>query len=268
MKSRILFCFYLVFVLSFCPPILAQDKPAQEVSSDQAVSQDPAAEDFFNKDANEKRVDVINQTIERLAAVPVTESAARYGISEADVEARMTALSSLQNFYRRLNVAIEKTAGFADEEKKRREEKENAMLSLEAKPPFNLSYYDSFLQGMEDLDSTLANLRESMAREQKAIISAQTQLEEAGKAVRLAKSEAESAKGTDQEQNKEWMLRRFEIKEELWKVTLAYLKRNLENINLQVSVASLRLEQEEDLRRYIHDNLAYDQKDLDEGLAR
>ncbi|NCC96932.1 MAG: mechanosensitive ion channel, partial [Synergistales bacterium] len=47
-----------------------------------------------------------------------------------------------------------------------------------------------------------------------------------------------------------------------------YLKRNLENINLQVSVASLRLEQEEDLRRYIHDNLAYDQKDLDEGLAR
>ncbi len=268
MKSRTLFCFYLVLVLSFCPPILAQDKTAQEVSSDQAVSQDPVAEDLFNKNANEKRVDVINQTIERLAAVPVTESAARYGISEVDVEARMTALSSLQNFYRRLNVAIEKTSGFAEEEKKRRAEKENSMLSLEAKPPFNLSYYDSFLQGMEDLDSTLANLRESMAREQKAIISAQTQLEEAGKAVRLAKSEAEAAKGTDKEQNKEWMLRRFEIKEELWKVTLAYLRRNLENINLQVSVASLRLEQEEDLRRYIHDNLAYDQKDLDEGLAR
>lgn len=268
MRSRILVCVCLVLALSFGPAAWGQEKPVQEASLDQAVSQEPVADDLFNKEANEKRVDAINQTMERLASVPVSESAARYGISEPDVEARMTALSSLQNFYRRLNVAIEKTAGFAEEEKKRQGEKENSMLSLEAKPPFNLSYYDSFLQGMEDLDSTLANLRESMAREQKAIISAQTQLDEAGKAVRLAKSEAEAAKGTDQEQNKEWMLRRFEIKEELWKVTLAYLKRNLENINLQVSVASLRLDQEEDLRRYIHDNLAYDQKDLDEGLAR
>lgn len=270
MRSKFLQGMCLALVLSLSSLGWAEEKPIQESSPDQAVSQEPAVlmVEPFSKEANEKRMEELNQNIERLAAVPVAESAARYGITEGDVENRLTALSSLQNFYRRLSVAMEKTAGFVEEEKKRLAEKEQAMLSLKEEPPFNLSYYDDFLQGMEDLDSRLSNLKESIARDQKAIISGQSQLDEVGKAVRLAKSESDAAKDTDQFQNKQWILRRLQIKEELWKVTLAFLRRNLENLNLQASVASLRLEQEEDLRRYIKDNLAYDQKDLDEKLAR
>lgn len=246
----------------------AQDAPPQESKQEEVVSQDAPAENLFDRGANERRIEELNLALERLASVPIAESAAIYGITEADVESRITALSSLQNFYRRLNVAVEKTSGFVEEEKKRQLEKEQSVLTLEEKPPFNLSYYDGYLQRVEDLVSSLSEFRESMTREQKAIISAQGQLEEAGQSVRLARSELESAKGTDLEQNKEWMLRRALVREELWKVTLAYLRRSLENIRLQTSIDTLRLDMVEDVRRYINDNLAFDQKDLDEGLAR
>nr|WP_321502120.1 mechanosensitive ion channel domain-containing protein [uncultured Dethiosulfovibrio sp.] len=270
MRFKGFLVFLAVLLLSgfMMSSLWAQDAPPQESKQEEVVSQDPPAENLFDREANERRIEELNLALERLASVPMAESAAIYGITEADVESRITALSSLQNFYRRLNVAIEKTSGFVEEEKKRKSEKEQAVLTLEEKPPFNLSYYDGYLQKVEDLVSSLSELRESMTREQKAIVSAQGQLEEAGQSVRLARSELESAKGTDLEQNKEWMLRRTLVREELWNVTLAYLRRSLENIRLQTSIDTLRLDMVEDVRRYIHDNLAFDQKDLDEGLAR
>lgn len=246
----------------------AQDVPTKESTPEQVAPQGSTAEDLFNRDANDARIEELNLALERLVATPMAESAAIYGITEADVESRIAALSSLQNFYRRLNVAVEKTAGFLDEERARQAEKEQASLTLEEKPPFNLSYYDGYLQRVEDLVSRVSELRESMAREQKAIVSAQSQIDEAGRSVRLARSEWESSRGTNLEQNRQWMLRRHQIREELWRVTLAYLRRNLENLRIQTSIAALRLEMAEDIRRYIHDNLAFDQKDLDEGLVR
>lgn len=259
-KSFSFWCLLALLVMSYTS---VSCEGAQTLSSEISVSGDS-----FDRGNNDMRIEELNRAIEGLASVPVSESAARFGVSEVEIEDRITSLSSLQNLYRRLNVAVEKTAGLKSEVEKRRSEQGQSMVSLEEKPPFNLSYYDGYLQRVEDLNGSRATLSESISREQKAILSAQSRLETAEKDLRMARSDADSAKGTEGETLTQWHLRRYMIREELWRVTLAFLRKNLENLDLQKTVADLRLGQAEAIRRYIHDNLAYDKKDLDDGSAR
>ncbi|EFC91408.1 MscS Mechanosensitive ion channel [Dethiosulfovibrio peptidovorans DSM 11002] len=232
------------------------------------ASGDSSSGDIYDVAKNENRIAELDRSIGTWASVPVAESAARYGVSEADVEDRITVLSSLQNFYKRLNGAVEKTVGFREDLKKRESEKGQARLSLKEEPPYKLSFYDEYLANADDLSSKLETLEESIAREQKAIVSARSQLDEAGKDLRLAQSELDKAKGTEEENKKLWAFQKAQVNEELWKVTLAYLERNLENLRLQRDAARLRLGQAEDVKKYIYSNVSFDEGDMKAGLAR
>ncbi|MEA3285019.1 MAG: mechanosensitive ion channel [Synergistota bacterium] len=246
---------------------VAQEGAVEEAKNG-SVSGDTASGDIYDIAKNENRIAELDRSIGTWASVPVAESAARYGVSEAEVEDRITVLSSLQNFYKRLNGAVEKTAGFLEEVDKRESEKGQARLSLKEEPPYTLSFYDEYLVNADDLSSKLETLKESISREQKAIVSAKTQLEGAGKALRLARSEFEKVKGSEEENKKLWSLQEAQLQEELWKVTLGYLEKNLENQLLQRDAAELRLAQAEDVRKYIYSNVSFDKSDMEAGTTK
>ncbi len=262
---RVLFVIFLLFLSGGISPCMVQAVTSGDQSSQPKVS---TSSDLGDKEFGEMRVVQLEQTMGKWSAVPIAESAARFGVTEADVEDRITVLAALQNFYRRLSTATEKTAPLKVEVEKRLLDSDQAKLALEEKPPYTLTYYDSYLRNVDDLVVKKEGLGDAVLREQKAIVSAQDRLTESGKLLRLAQSEFEKAQGTDQELAKQWLLQKAELQEELWQVTLAYLKKNLENLNLQKKAAELRLGQVEEARKYVYGNLIFDKNDLESGIAR
>ncbi len=113
---------------------------------------------------NSKRVAEIEKILLDWARLKLDDAAARFGVSSADAANRISMLTSLKNFYPRIENAIMRAQQDAAELQRMKDDTTPPELRMTDKPPFSLTYHDAFIGTLEEVNKKIAEVEENMKR--------------------------------------------------------------------------------------------------------
>ncbi len=113
---------------------------------------------------NAKRVTEIEKILLDWARLNLDDAASRFGVTPADAAARIAMLTSLKNFYPRIENAILRARQDAAELQRMKDDTTPPELRMTDKPPFSLTYHDAFIGTLEEVHKKIAEVEENMKR--------------------------------------------------------------------------------------------------------
>jgi DNA repair exonuclease SbcCD ATPase subunit len=157
---------FLVLILVLTPFWLMFDKVPLYAQDQQVQSEDvekPFSEKLKDPAFVKKRLEEIQARLEQWNNLDREAVAKQYMVRETDVASRINTYNAIESFYRRLVTAMEKTLTFSQELKKMEAAKEQPADSLvEEKPPYNLSFYETYLDKIDTADQRAISLQNSI----------------------------------------------------------------------------------------------------------
>lgn len=247
-----------VLLTLFCISAGAQDKP---LSASPSVSQ-PEQTVLSEKDTFQKRLDEINVRLSEWEKTDNSIFAIQNGIPETEVSNQIVRLNAITSYYRRIITALEKRDTLSKEMERLNSTAEQAVESLvPEKPPYSLSFYETYLRNLEALDNKIKTLKRSRAQVESARNVAKSAFEKASSRVRILKEQVEKVEqGSVPELA--WEYRTAQTESELYSVILDF--QGIKDSNLKIEIESSQIVRDRNSQgiKWIRDNLHYDAADL------
>ncbi len=189
-------------------------------------------------EVNAERVAEIEKILLDWARLKLDDAAARFGVSPADAASRIALLTSLKNFYPRIENAILRARQDAAELQRMKDDTTPPELRMTDKPPFSLTFHDAFIGTLEEVNKKIAEVEENMKRANSSTDSIARQKEDVEADWRFAR---DSYKKSPTREN-QWKLETASLELEyalciqaLDRINWRQMRITLENYNLQLN---------------------------------
>jgi len=261
---------FLVLILVLTPFWLMFDKVPLYAQDQQVQSEDvekPFSEKLKDPAFVKKRLEEIQARLEQWNNLDREAVAKQYMVRETDVASRVNTYNAIESFYRRLVTAMEKTLTFSQELKKMEAAKEQPAGSLvEEKPPYNLSFYETYLDKIDTADQRAISLQNSIKQLKASAEATRSEIGKVESRVRVLKEQVDKV-GLESVPDLTWEYQGAQLDEELKKVTLAFQTTRLGNLEKELSMVNMIKEREQRGANWIKEHLAYDEEDLNKNVA-
>ncbi len=251
------FLFLLSTPLGLPVPMAGAQETAGTAAPEEKVVELPSPEEA------QKRIDEIAKRLEELEKAVPSEA-----ITAEDILQRRNALITLQNIYQRFITLEEKTANLDKElEELQKATDETGREELSQEPPFNLSFYDQYLDQLQALDQQQNSIKTSASLAETGLNAASKQAGEEDKKLRRLNEEKEKA-GQDYPEKLAWEIDSARLEREIAAVTEDFQTVNLQNLKKSLTILELQRGHLQRTVTWIEANLFFDQEDLDRILTR
>lgn len=255
--------FSILLSVLFCICIMTAPVQAQ-TSSTIGSSPDVTSQkqELTEKETIQTKLDASNSRISEWEKIDKSVFASRNGISETQVSDQIARLNALVSYYRRIINAIEKQDTLIKERERLAATVEQPVeSSVPDKPPYSLSYYQTYLRNLEILDDKISNLKRSVAQVESVKTVSNSSYEKAMSRVRVLREQVEKV-GSGSVPELDWEYRVAQTEEELYAAIVFFQK--IKDSNLRSEIDSAQMTRERDIRgvKWISENLHYDEADL------
>ena len=263
MKKRL---FALIALLTLARAALAVDAmsllsggitPVSTDATPQTAADDAVAlhEPKADAEACTARAEEIGRLLDALAALKADEAAKRFGVTAGDITRRVVTLTELKNSYPGIINALSRKSQLDAELARQKSDTSPPELSLTEKPPYRLRFYDAYINELDILSRQIDDVEEGLRRAATYVAATQKLIEEREAAWRLARDNAakeHTAAGA-------WALQEAAILLENARAQNLASRLVRDNAAAHLAASRLKLQRQDNVRKYIRDNL-----DLDE----
>lgn len=267
MKKIFSFAAALLLACSFVRPAEAVDalsviaggaaEPAADTaaSADQTAARDEIPQPYVpsaaDAEACSKRLAEIERILAELESLKADEAAARFGVTAEDVTRRVENLTLLKNAYPRLINAIGRKKQDDADLARQKGDTSSPELTLNDKPPYKLSYYDSYIGNLDDIRKQIDDAKEGLARFDSYAAASQKLVEEREAAWRLARDNYQK----EQNQKTSWQLQGAAYLLEIARAQLILDGFEKERAATALAKYELQYQRRGYLQKYIRENL-------------
>jgi len=231
--------------------ITGADAAAADPSAEKDETPQPYMPSAADPEASSRRLAKIERLIAEWENLKADEAAARFGVTAKDVTRRIENLTLLKNAYPRIINAVSRKKQDDADLARQKGSASPPELSLNDKPPYKLSYYDSYIANLDDIRKQIDDAKESLARFDSYAAASQKLVEEREASWRLARDNYQK----DQNQKTSWQLQRAAYLLESARTQLILDGFEKEHAATALARYELQYQRHGYLQKYIRENL-------------
>ncbi len=264
MKKRLSIAVAILLALAI--PVCAADlvstmthglisSPVDSSEADPSAGQEGDSQVFTpsitEPEVNAQRVAEIEKILLDWARLKLDDAAARFGVSPADAASRIALLTSLKNFYPRIENAILRARQDAAELQRMKDDTTPPELRMTDKPPFSLTFHDAFIGTLEEVNKKIAEVEENMKRAHASTDSIARQKEDMEADWRFARDTYQK----NPTRENQWKLETASLDLEYARCIQALDRVNWRQLRITLENYNLQLNRQTALQIYICNNL-------------
>lgn len=268
MRKRLLFRSSIFLILLVMPLIIIPIAYSQAPEQPKATSPDLSIEQktLLEKENFQSKLEEINVRISEWEKIDKAAFAYQNGIPETEISNQIVRLNATASYYRRIINAMDKKVTLTKEMDRLKGNIEQPVESLITdKPPYSLSFYETYLRNLEALDNKIRVLRRTRLQVSSARNVAKSNLDKSMSRVRVLKEQVEKVeKGAVPELEWEFRVVRSEVEMN----SAIYAFQGFKDSNLQIEIESSQIARDRDSQgiKWIKENLHYDEGDLQKQI--
>ncbi len=217
----------------------------------------------------QKKIDDVILQINLSARSEQIETTQKYGIALEELQTKTNKLRDLQITYQQHKTALEKNKTLLHEIQALKEKKINdPSLEISQKPPFNLTFYDQYLDQINDIQQQIESINFLKNIASNNLVQAKSSLEESQKVIRNLRDSIQTtgALSTSPQPSINWSLENALLNEQLSQAIYNHQKAQLSNIELELELNQLKKASVESIITWIKSDLQFDQSDLNRHI--
>ncbi len=217
----------------------------------------------------QKKIDDVILQINLSARSEQIETTQKYGIALEELQTKTNKLRDLQITYQQHKTALEKNKTLLHEIQALKEKKINdPYLEISQKPPFNLTFYDQYLDQINDIQQQIESINFLKNIASNNLVQAKSSLEESQKVIRNLRDSIQTtgALSTSPQPSINWSLENALLNEQLSQAIYNHQKAQLSNIELELELNQLKKASVESIITWIKSDLQFDQSDLNRHI--
>ena len=219
------------------------------------------------KDMILRKLEDLNLRLSKWDKVDKSAFAASNGIPERQVSEQIDRLNSINSYYRRIIIALDKRDTLrAEAERLRNTTAQPIETFIPLKPPFSLSFYQSYIRNDEAMNDRIGELERSLAQLSSALETTRTNFENAKNRVEALSKQVGKA-GAGSVPDLDWEYRVALAEEDLYSAAIEFQSIRSSNLSSELETLKLLGERNNLAIEWIRDNLHYDETDLDSQLS-
>lgn len=214
--------------------------------------------------------DLIAEVQKEIAAAQEAENegtALSFGVNASQLKEQTGLLREIEGTYQRQITALKRQKSLQNEQENLDKELATKQEMLFSRPPpYNLSTYDGLLDQLATQVKQEQTAHLALKANRKTLEETKTRFEETGHGVREAREQLQAHPDDGNGLILNWNLEQKELDNELARASLQLQRLNMENAEKELRLVQLNKEILERHAAFVHQNLAYDQDDLDRNL--
>ena len=246
----------LLLICSNYPNANAQDSPLQATSEGQSLSLGEV----------EKSIADTYEKIQEAQRSATAETAEKVGIELEDLKTQVEKYTLLKSALSELAAALKRKETLNGQfEKIQEESKASIRQSVSTEPPYNLSFYDRFLQEAEQIEQTLKTIESAIPSTQKTIEELKQRQLKIDQA--LQNFDVQDETGPKRTKASIWKADLLRIDMRTVEIQLTYWRTHLENLRTEKSIVELNHRTHHKRLDWVKANLSASQEDLEQQLS-